>query len=406
MNGWPGLYDIPAANDGLSVLLKVAGEACNIDCHYCYEKRKPRTSGKFLEAPEVRRFLLRLRNHPLAIELHGGEPLLAGRERIGAILDVLREHPAPVSVRIMTNAIHLDEDWLRFLSDRELPVQIGISLDGGPDHNAYRLDFAGLQTSSHVERALCSAHDHEIPVGVLCVVHRRNAHDPRGVLRHFGQFPAIKTVKFAPCFDYGVSQHRSVRRSNLTRSLLPVIGAPDWSVSPEEFADFLKSAFDYWAFEGLISRFLLEPHVSLLRSLHGQIPRDCHTSTRKCSHIVTLYPGGRVTSCDELPASLSLYFESAAEAGTIDDRPQLERPARSLADAIEDLLGPCTTCDYRDVCRGGCVAARLRLDSVGRAEEYCRYRISVIEHLRAAVASAGPSPQTQEQLADVRANSP
>lgn len=386
MTKWRDLYKTPIASDRVSVILKMVGEVCNIDCHYCFEKRKPKTSGKMLEAYEVRNFLNYLGSRPLAVELHGGEPLLAGKERVADILSVLQEHSSSVSIKVMTNGLLLDDEWFQLFSNTKLDVQIGISLDGNSDHNLYRLDSSGNTTSFVVEHSLRAAHQLGIDIGILCVVHQRNVHDPEGVLHYFTQFPAIKTVKFAPCFDYNVEQHSTVKRSGLTLSLFPSSGNPKWSISPHEFSIFLNKSFDVWRKEDYVLRFLLEPHTSLLRSIFGHIPADCHTSPRKCSYVVTLYPGGKITSCDELPSSLSLYADSTDETAVIQKALTLEDNPRSLTESVEQILQKCNDCEYRHVCRGGCVAARLRLKSVGKDEEYCQYRISVIEHLRAMIS--------------------
>lgn len=386
MAKWRELYKTPSDSDKLSVILKLVGEACNIDCNYCYEKRKPKTSGRMLEASEVRNFLTYLGNHPLAVELHGGEPLLAGRKRVADILNVLQEHSLPVSIKVMTNGLLLDDEWLQLFSNTKLNVQIGISLDGDPDHNLYRLDFSGQTTSSLVEHSLRAAHQLGIDIGVLCVVHQRNVYDPEGVLHYFTKFPAIKTVKFAPCFDYNVEQHPTVKRSDSTLSLFSLNEDPEWSISPHEFSIFLNKSFDIWCKEDFLSSFFLEPQTSLLRSILGQIPADCHTSPRKCSYVVTLYPGGRITSCDELPAFLSLYTDSINETTSIDKALIFEENSHLLNEWVEQVLQKCSNCEYSHVCRGGCVAARQRLKSVGKDEEYCQYRISVIEHLRAMIS--------------------
>ncbi|MBD2470937.1 radical SAM/SPASM domain-containing protein [Nostoc sp. FACHB-145] len=385
MTRWKELFNTPDASGRLSVILKLVGEVCNIDCNYCYEKRKPKTSGRVLEASEVKNLLDYLGSRPLAVELHGGEPLLAGRERVADILNVLQDHSSSVSVKVMTNGLLLDDEWFKLFSNTKLNVQIGISLDGSPEHNLYRLDFFGKATSSVVERSLHVAHQLGIDIGVLCVVHQRNVYDPEGVLRYFTQFPAIKTVKFAPCFDYKVEQHSTVKRSDLTLSLFPSNGNPEWSISPHEFSTFLNKSFDVWCKEDYISSFLLEPQTSLLRSIFGQIPADCHTSPRKCSYVITLYPGGKITSCDELPSPFSNYTDSTYETTLIEKTLTFEENSYSLTEWVKQLLQKCNDCEYHHVCRGGCVAARQRLKSVGKDEEYCQYRISVIEHLRVRI---------------------
>jgi uncharacterized protein len=103
--------------------------------------------------------------------------------------------------------------------------------------------------------------------------------------------------------------------------------------------------------------------------------------------VITLYPGGRITSCDELPPYLSVYATSSDDEGALEKSMKLKENGILLAESVEQVLEKCTVCEYRHICRGGCIAAQLRLKSVGKEQEYCQYRISVIEHLRSVVAS-------------------
>lgn len=64
----------------LSVILKLPGEVCNINCVYCYEKRRPYENNKFMNPNDVTKFLNLFNGRPLSIELHGGEPLILGKK--------------------------------------------------------------------------------------------------------------------------------------------------------------------------------------------------------------------------------------------------------------------------------------------------------------------------------------
>src|SRR5689334_10282909 len=72
---------IPQQGDPLEIILKLAGETCNINCYYCYEKRKPYERAKTLSAADLCAFLHKMGGRPLRLHLHGGEPLLIGLKR-------------------------------------------------------------------------------------------------------------------------------------------------------------------------------------------------------------------------------------------------------------------------------------------------------------------------------------
>lgn len=58
----------------MSVIVKTRGETCDIDCLYCYEKRKEAPGGARVSADQIRRLASIFKGRKLAVELHGGEP--------------------------------------------------------------------------------------------------------------------------------------------------------------------------------------------------------------------------------------------------------------------------------------------------------------------------------------------
>lgn len=135
----------------------------------------------------------------------------------------------------------------------------------------------------------------------------------------------------------------------------------------------------------------LEPIVSAIRRLRGADTGFCHFSNLKCDHVFTLYPDGRFGSCDELPwpeAQLGQLpdFSAAHEIAAAQRQLPLLVKGRSLT-------SKCTTCRYRNSCGGGCLATRLRaVASAGSDEDYCRYRMRLIDGVAALIATpATPS---------------
>ncbi|MFX0574626.1 hypothetical protein [Nocardia nepalensis] len=63
----------------VSVILKLRGETCDIDCLYCYEKRKESPGGARIGVQDIARLPQLFGGRRLVVELHGGEPLTAGQ---------------------------------------------------------------------------------------------------------------------------------------------------------------------------------------------------------------------------------------------------------------------------------------------------------------------------------------
>jgi len=90
----------------------------------------------------------------IALVFHGGEPLLAGPERLNEYCQIVRSTiPAKVEFGLQTNATLLNEQLLDVLANNH--VSIGISLDGGaPENDLNRRTFDGSGSYDLVVKAL------------------------------------------------------------------------------------------------------------------------------------------------------------------------------------------------------------------------------------------------------------
>jgi uncharacterized protein len=161
-------------------------------------------------------------------------------------------------------------------------------------------------------------------------------------------------------------------------------GSPGWAIRPPEYADFVLAATAHWISAGHFARMKLEPAVSAIRRLRGLDTGFCHFSDLKCDHVFTLYPDGRLGSCDELPwpqARLALLDQATDEAAVIAAQQQ-----SNLLNQGKALMERCVTCDYRTTCGGGCVATRWRYDLAGDQDAYCDYRMRMIDGIAALLA--------------------
>jgi uncharacterized protein len=175
-------------------VLKVASR-CDLACDHCYVyehadqswRAKPKTIAATVVLQAARRISDHARMHKLRevhIVLHGGEPLLLGRDGLRAVIATLRSLIDPVTrldLRIHTNGVLLDEDLCALFADYR--VHVGVSLDGDRTANDRHRRFANGQSSySHVQQALAllrmPAYRH-LYAGILCTVDVTN--DPIAV---------------------------------------------------------------------------------------------------------------------------------------------------------------------------------------------------------------------------------
>jgi uncharacterized protein len=138
------------------IILKIA-QRCNLNCTYCYVYNRGdeswRTRPVVISEGVLRQLGSRITEHceryglsSFTIELHGGEPLLVGKKRMQALVDILRDTcSCHLHFTMQTNGLLLDGEWLELLARNE--ISFGISLDGPPavadEYRVMRKDGSG-----------------------------------------------------------------------------------------------------------------------------------------------------------------------------------------------------------------------------------------------------------------------
>lgn len=373
------VFKLVSADASTSVILKLVGEVCNLDCSYCYEKRKPYGGNRILSAVNIESFLHSLPNTALAIEMHGGEPLLYPMGEFIALAQVLNRLRSRISrLTLQTNATLLDRKMLRFLIEQFPQIQIGISVDGPAELNQLRVNHSGQASIKSVVNAFTLCAEEKVDIGVICVVSKSSIGKAGHILRFLAQHSAVKLVKFVPCFDINVNQGLGPARRSEVRVLIEEngeIGLP-WAITPEEFTNFIDDATNVWSSEIGPDLYMMEPLLSFLRANLGVTMSNCHFSPNKCSHVFTLYPDGEVGSCDELDRREAKYGYLPDNSAFISARTNwgLKAPKD-----IQFLLTMCESCEVAKTCGGGCLATRRRMFAAGNAEAYCEHRKSLIK---------------------------
>jgi uncharacterized protein len=144
-------------------IVKVASR-CNLDCDYCYEYHSGdetwRDMPKFMSQSVAEYLAFRIGEHcrehrlkEVLIAFHGGEPTLAGPERLERYMEAFIKEAGKdfdVAFTIQTNATLVTEELCNLILRRN--VQVSVSVDGAKQHNdLHRLDHSGR--SSHARTA-------------------------------------------------------------------------------------------------------------------------------------------------------------------------------------------------------------------------------------------------------------
>ncbi|MFE9287984.1 radical SAM protein [Streptomyces olivaceus] len=372
---------LPKSMDSLTVLLKLAGAACNINCYYCYEKRKPYPDENWLSPETLAAFLRFCGKRPLRIVLHGGEPLLIGPQRMRRLLQVLDAYPGPLELTMQTNAMLLSDRWLELFDEFFPDIDIGVSIDGPKSANSYRVDYRDLPTFEKVLRGIDLLQRRGKTIALCITVTNLILDKAAETLDLIASFPHVRAVRLSPCLDYDVATLKFPKGNAASLNLLNGSGqgAAGWATTPTQYAEFLAETFDLWQ-AGYFNKFLVEPLFSLLLHFTGAEVTLTDWSLVKEPFIVTLYPDGSIGSSEEI----STPDARIGSVNSISDLGEILHFQRNepLASAMRDLLDQCSGCSHSTVCSGGSLADRLRLARTPWEQEYCTARKWLIDHVK------------------------
>ncbi|MFD7864777.1 FxsB family cyclophane-forming radical SAM/SPASM peptide maturase [Streptomyces sp. NPDC059783] len=379
-------------------MVKVHGR-CNLACRYCYLYEGPDHTWRDRPAaasPAVLgRTADRIAEHAaahrlggVALVLHGGEPLLAGPDRLAAFADTVRARVptgCTVHATVQTNATLLTDAAVATLAAHG--IRVGISLDGGlAAHNALRTDHAGRPSwpaAVRGARLLVDRHPDAF-AGILTVVDPRT--DP---VEMYVSLLALRPPALDLLLPHGNWSAPPPGMPDLTH--LPM-GPGSRRATP--YGDWLCAVFDrWWAAPRRATRVrLFEECVALLLGL----PAATESLGLDPLNAVVIETDGAIEQVDSLKSA----YDGAAATGldvfrhTFDEA--LGHPgvaarqagARALADA-------CRTCPLLTVCGGGHYAHRYRAGHGFRNPSvYCADLERLVRHVadRLAEATAGDPP--------------
>ncbi len=349
---------------------------CDLSCDYCYMyemadqswRDQPRRMSPEIADRTAARIAEHAREHRLPsvmLVLHGGEPLLAGRELISRLVRATRDAAGPdvrVDVRVQTNGVGLDDLYLRLFD--ELEITVGVSLDGTAEaHDRHRRFASGRGSHAAVSaglRRLIQPRFRHLFGGLLCTIDLR--HDPIATYEALASFEPPQVDFLLP---HG------------TWSAPPPGRTPGAAEAP--YADWLITVFDHWypaprtrirLFEEIMHTILggasstemigLSPSVIVVVETSGAIEQ---VDTLKVT-----YPGAPLTG---LHVARDPFDAALVSPGIV---------ARQLG--ARALAAECRACRIRTVCGGGLYAHRYR-PGVGFANPsvYCPDLMRLIGHI-------------------------
>jgi uncharacterized protein len=354
-------------------LLKVAS-LCNLNCSYCYVYQSPDDSWKVkpkfllpetahLIAAAIQQHVVEYQLSDVAIVFHGGEPLLAGRERLQVLVDILS---SVVDCRIQwglqTNGTLLDRDLIEFLFQHSFSM--GLSIDGLRVHNdRHRLYHSGASSYDDTVTAIRLLQSYpnwrQILEGVLLVIDVRN--DPVDILRAVSDLgvPGVKLL-------LPDAHHDSP--------------PPHTERGARTYGKWLCEFFDVWlaSFSGL--------KVPLLEQIMALVLGGVSTAEEigaKSVDLVVIETNGDIEAVDTLKIVGREATRTGMNVATHRFAEALTHPAfYSRMAAFDALCDTCRNCEHLTHCGGGYIPHRYsRQNGFLNPSVYCEDLKYLFSHM-------------------------
>ncbi|MCY7671339.1 MULTISPECIES: radical SAM protein [Bacillus] len=359
----------------MNYIVKISSR-CNLNCTYCYMYNKgdttylskPKVMNKQIAYNSLKRIFEHLVKHGAAevnICLHGGEPLLCGKEWIVWFFNKVEEmKPKKIKVNysLQTNGVLLDDEWLSLLASKK--VQLGISLDGLPEaHNQNRVDHNGEGSYNRVIEGLNLVLRSEYKdFGVLVVANPD--HSGEEIYNHLVGL-GIKFMDFLWPFD----NHDNI--PNFKQSL----------------ASYYISIFDSW-YEGNNPEIEIRWFDNIIRMIfsgHSKIDAIGPVSINE----TVIETDGSLEPLDSLRTSKEKMTRLGLNVlnNSIDDLIATELYQLCLHN--QDFLPQsCKTCSVYQYCGGGYIAQRWKSDTgFKNSNVHCNDLFEVISYIYNRVVS-------------------
>ncbi|MFD0258230.1 FxsB family cyclophane-forming radical SAM/SPASM peptide maturase [Kitasatospora indigofera] len=370
---------------------------CDLACDHCYVyehadtswRARPKVIGDEVLAGAAGRVGEHAATHRLTavrVVLHGGEPLLAGPDRLRRAAAAFRAALPPgcaLDLRIHTNGVLLDRTFCELFD--EVGIKVGISLDGDRAANDRHRRYAdGRSSHPQVLRAVGLLREPEFRhlfAGLLCTIDVEN--DPVAVYRALAELEP-------PAVDF----------------LLP---HATWEQPPKRpagggetpYAEWLLNVYGRWEADG--RPFAVRTFDSVHRTLRG-LSSLTESLGLEPADVVVLETDGSYEQADSLKTSFDGAPATGMDVFTHDLDQVARHPGMAQRQAgLAGLSADCRSCPVVRACGGGLYAHRYRADADGGGFDhpsvYCGDLMALIKGI-AGPDGPDPAPRVPAQAAE------
>ena len=351
----------------LYVMLKPAGAHCNLACKYCYYLEKNNLydkSHRHIMSDEMleqftREYIEAQTMPQVLFTWHGGEPLMRSIDFYKKALALQKKYARGRRIDnvIQTNGTMLTDEWCEFFAQNNWLV--GISIDGPQKyHDHYRLTTTGNPSWQKVMHGIELLKKHHVDWNAMAVVNAYNADHPLEFY-HFFKDNGCQYLQFTPIVERLTKHHDGRTLASLADD--KEIPLADFSVTPEQWGNFLCAIFDEWV-RNDVGKMFVEIFDCTLANWMGVLPGICAYS-KNCGHAGVMEHNGDVYSCDH-------FVFPEYKLGNIRDHTLIEMLYGDKQHAFSrlkhtSLPRQCKECDMEFACHGECPKNRFEKDKYG-----------------------------------------
>lgn len=344
-------------------MTKPVGAVCNLACKYCYYlektnlyKDKDNKSKYVMSDSLLEKFIKEYINSQTMPQVlftwHGGETLMRPLSFYQKVIELQKKYANGRTIDncIQTNGTLLNDEWCEFFHNNHWLV--GVSIDGPQDfHDEYRKNKQGKPSFVKVMQGIKLLKKHQVEWNAMAVVNDYNADYPLEFY-HFFKDLECHYIQFTPIVE---RIHLNSDGRYLANVLQKEEKLADFSVTPEQWGNFLCTLFDEWV-KNDVGKYFIQIFDATLANWMGTQPGVC-TMAPTCGHAGVMEFNGDVYACDH-------FVFPEFKLGNIYEKSLIEmmygdKQSRFGLQKRDALPAQCKACKYLFACNGECPKNRF-----------------------------------------------
>lgn len=354
----------------LYVMTKPVSSMCNLNCKYCYYLEKANLyrdedkAGRFTMSDDllekfIESYIESQTSPDVLFCWHGGETLMRPLSFYKRVVELQKRYARGrhIDNTLQTNGTLLTDEWCEFF--RKEGWLIGVSIDGPQEfHDEYRRNKMGQPSFRKVMQGIDLLKKHDVMWNALAVINDFNADYPLDFYNFFKEIEC-KYIQFTPIVER-IFNHKDGRHlaSPVNQGNVPLA---DFSVSPEQWGEFLCTLFDEWVKKD-VGEYFIQIFDSTLANWVGEQPGVC-TMARTCGHAGVMEYNGDVYSCDHFV--FPEYKLGNIRTHTLVEMMYSERQEKFGQAKYNSLPRQCKECEFLFACNGECPKNRFAVTADG-----------------------------------------